>query len=293
MRVGILGWDRDEPESHSLVRVGLDRRHDVTLFTLDDIRCRESATGPITQVDGVPASDFDVVLSRAEIRPDRVQADYERYALLCAVPGLRVLDPLDAYFAVENKTLTLQRLANAGLPIVPTITCRNFVEVREALAEWGTVVIKPSFSYGGTDVERITGSEADRHIFERLLKTYNMVICQPYVPHPDGDFRITVVGDQAVLNFQRVPARDDWRANTMQGATVREAEPPAELIELAVQATRTAGITVSGLDFVPSPDGWRILEINNTPGWALSALEDQRRTVEAIYEFVESDHARR
>ncbi|GAA2577100.1 hypothetical protein GCM10010399_03480 [Dactylosporangium fulvum] len=293
MRVGILGWDREEPESHSLVTVGLDRRHEVTLFTLDDIRCRTGPAGPVTYIDQVPAGDFDVVLSRAEIRADRVQADYERYALLCAVPGLRVMDPLDVYFAVENKTLTLQRLATAGLPIVPTITCRDVAEVRAAVTEWGTVVVKPSFSYGGTDVERVSDADAEQHVVERLLKTYQLVICQPYVPHPDGDFRITVVGDRAVLNFQRVPAPHDWRANTMQGASVREAEPPAELVELAVRATRTVGISVSGLDFVPGPDGWRILEINNTPGWYLSKPDDQRRTVEAIYELVESDHARR
>ncbi|MFI0723592.1 RimK family alpha-L-glutamate ligase [Streptomyces sp. NPDC021224] len=291
MQIGILGWDREETESVGLLEAGTRRGHDVTLFTLDDIVLAHTATGPQAYVQGGPAARFDVVMSRAELRSASFRADHERYALLCETPGITVIDPAATYVATEHKLQSMARLGAAGLPIAPTRSCASRADVAEALAQWGPVVLKPTFGYGGTDVERVYGLESDGGTVDRLLADHGVLMCQPYLPHPEGDVRITLVGDEAVLNCRRVPPGGDrWRANVMQGARSVDFDAPEEMLEVARRAARVMGLTVAALDFLPAPggDGFLIIEINNTPGWYFVPQERQERIAESVYRLVEA-----
>ncbi|ATL31030.1 ATP-grasp domain-containing protein [Streptomyces formicae] len=291
MRIGILGWDREETESVGLLHAGKERGHDVVLFTLDDIALTRTPGGSEPTALGIPVRHFDVIVSRAELRPATFQADHERYALLSEVPGVTVLDPAFTYLTAECKLQGLHRLAAAGLPVAPTRSCGSLADVADALDEWGPLVLKPSFGYGGTDVERVFDvrtDPADRAVVDRLFATYPVLVCQPYLPHPDGDVRITLVGDEPVLNCRRVPAGGGlWKANIMQGATSVPFEADEELLDVSRRAARLMGITIAALDFLPSPDGYRIVEINNTPGWYFVDEEEQSRICHAVLRYVE------
>ena len=292
MKVGILGWDAAETESVGLAVLGRERGHQTTLFTLDDIAVRWTAAGvaDVTVLGESAADRFDVVMSRAELRPRSFQADHERFALLSTVPGLPLMDPADRYLSVECKLIAMRRLGQAGLPIVPTRSCRSFAEIQDALDEWGRVVLKPCFGYGGTDVERVgdLAVPADRSTAARLLAAYPVLQCQPYLEHPGGDVRVTVVGDELPLTFRRVPPGGDrWRANIMQGARPERIETPPELAEMALAATRAMDITVSGLDILDTPNGYFINEVNNTPGWYMFPEAVQREVMGVVYRLVE------
>jgi hypothetical protein len=73
-------------------------------------------------IGGHAIATLDLILSRAQIRPEHTQLDYERYNMLGQVRGVTVLDPVDVYLAAESKFLGLQRMASAGLPEAPTIS---------------------------------------------------------------------------------------------------------------------------------------------------------------------------
>ncbi|MGO4752566.1 RimK family alpha-L-glutamate ligase, partial [Streptomyces sp. 2MCAF27] len=128
----------------------------------------------------------------------------------------------------------------------------------------------------------------DRPVIDRLLARYPVLVGQPYLPHPEGDVRITLVGDEAVLNCRRVPAgRERWKANVMQGAKAVPFEPSEELLDISRHAARVMGLSIAALDFLPTPDGYRIIEINNTPGWYFVDKADQRRICHAVYRLAE------
>ncbi|MGO4749552.1 RimK family alpha-L-glutamate ligase, partial [Streptomyces sp. 2MCAF27] len=164
MDIGILGWDREETESVGLLHAGRELGHDVTLFTLDDIAVSHTAQGSEPMVLGRPVREFHLIMSRAELRPACFQADHERYALLCEVPGVMVMDPAVTYLTTECKLQALRKLGAAGLPIAPTRSCASVTDVAGAVAEWGPVVLKPSFGYGGADVERVFDVRRDRPV---------------------------------------------------------------------------------------------------------------------------------
>lgn len=294
MRIGILGWNLDDPESVELAEIGKCLGHKTTLFVLDDVGCRASSrTGIEPLIVGEPVAEFDIILSRAAIRRDWAELDYDRYALLCHVDGVTVLDPADTYFEAESKFLGLERIAAVGLPIAPTRSCSSLTEVEEALAEWERIVLKPSFGLGGVDVERIYSMADGRAVAERLLRKYRQLVCQPYFPHPDGDVRVTIVGDQAPLVVNRVPAVSNWKANVNMGATARSITADPELVDISKRAAAAMGVTVAGLDFLPTKDGYRIIEFNNTPCWCFVEAAERRHVVETIYEVAETIHRSR
>lgn len=290
MRIGIVASNLEDPDSPELARTGTDMGHDTTLFFLGDVACRDIGGCVETVINGEPLTSFDLIISRAEIRYSRAQSDHERYALLCQARSVTVVDPADVYLASGSKLLALQRLGAAGLPIVPTRSCRSLAEVGAAVADWGEAVIKPSFAYGGEDVERVRQLSEDSALVEVLLKKHEMLVCQPYYPHPQGDIRITIVGDEAPLSFSRIPRPTMWKSNVKLGASIRLITPPPELVEISRRAARLMGATVAGLDFLPTPDGYRIIELNHCPGWYPAPEENRRLLTEKMIEAAVSIH---
>ncbi|MFG3020214.1 RimK family alpha-L-glutamate ligase [Streptomyces sp. NPDC048254] len=291
MHVGILGYELDDFESVELTQDGRHLGHETSLFVLDDVSCRSSArTGVEPLIAGEPVSKFDIILSRAQIRPEATQLDYDRYALLCHVEGVTVLDPADTYLEAESKFLGLQRLAAIGLPIAPTRSCSSLAEIQEAIDDWEHVVLKPSFGLGGVDVERIFNLADGRAAAERLLRKYRLLVCQPYFPHPQGDVRVTVVGDQAPLIVNRVPAASNWKANVNMGATATAITADPELVGISKRAAAAMGVTVAGLDFLPTKEGYKIVEFNNTPCWCFADEAERRHLVETVFEVAETIH---
>lgn len=290
LRIGLLAWEAEEHESNTLYRFGREQGHEMTLFTLRDVGLRLSSSGAEVTVLGESAHDrFDLVLARPELRPGLVEADYELFHLLGTIPGVTVIDPPPVYLANEFKLTTLRRLADAGFPVVPTRTCRTREEVVDAVAEWGRIVLKPTFTWGGKDVERVFDVDRDAAVVERLLGRYEVLACQPYIEHPGGDIRVTVVGDEVPLTFRRVPSGgDNWKANVALGADAEVIQPSPELAEMALEAAHLCEITMAGLDFLDTADGYRILEINDVPGWYPVPEREQRATIESVFRMFEA-----
>lgn len=278
MKIGVLGWDRgvEDPDSPGLAEAGKARGHDTTLFLLEEISYRHGPGGLEVFLAGEPATAFDAVLSRANLYgqwregatlydgwPDRV----ERLTMLGTVPGLPVFDPADVWFRGYSKFLTAQRLAAAGLPAAQTRSARTVGEVADAVAAWGTAVVKPSFGLRAMDVERIEDAAAQAPAIEAMLARYGTLVCTPFYPTQWGEYRVVVAGAEAPLTMLKLPAAGSWRVKTLEGASFERVDPPADLLELSLRAARTMEMTLAGLDVLPTADGWVILEVNPVAGF--------------------------
>jgi ribosomal protein S6--L-glutamate ligase len=288
MRLGILGWDRDEYESQHLVTTSRARGHEAELFTLDDVSWGAVGGGYGVRANGRAACDYDVIVSRAQLRRERWQSDLERLTLLSNLPGTPILDPAAEFVAAESKFVQHQRIAAAGLPVLPTVCCASESDVRDAIAAWGDTVLKPSFGLEGNDVERIWARQALPDTVTRLLERYGTVLAQPYVPNPQGDLRLTVVDGEVVLSFRRIPQSPGWKANVAQGARAQIVRhPPAELAKLALRASLAMDITIAGVDLMPLRDGHVIVEINDGPGWHPLTEDAEAAMAHAVIAYAE------
>jgi ribosomal protein S6--L-glutamate ligase len=299
VKIGVLGWDYgdEDPDSTGLAQAGRGLGHDTSLFTLDEVSYAAAASGLRVLLGGEPAESFDAVICRANLYGDWHTRPFtgweerlERLESVSAVLGDRMFDPADVWFAGYSKFLTAQKLAAAGLPAPPTRSAGSMADVAAAVAHWGPTVVKPSFGLRAMDVERVTdpADPAAVAMVERLLGSYGTLLCTPYYPTEYGEFRLTVAGEAMPIDMLKLPGYGSWRVKTLEGASFERLDAPAELADLALRAARAMGMTLAGLDILPTPDGYVILEVNPVAGF-LNIFGDgpRQETYAGVYDWVE------
>jgi len=267
MNIGILCHELGEVESNSLVEAAAKLGHVPIPFTLEEVRFSFDRTGLTARLgDGYDLQTLDLILSRAKIAAQYSMIDADRYGMLCNL-GVPVSDLAGPFLTAESKLATMGVLAAAGVPLLATEVCQDIHELRRAIAACGDAVVKSSFGYGGENVMRITG-ETKSETLAAILDRYGQLLVQEYVPHDEGDYRVTLAGRELLFVARRIPNSRSWKANVSSGADVRIIEhPPEEVCALGIRAADALGLFLAGVDILPYRDSYVVLEVNNCPGW--------------------------
>jgi RimK family alpha-L-glutamate ligase len=206
----------------------------------------------------------EIVLGRIDVRPglDGVEPGLDSLRRLEAA-GFCVLNRADAVLAAHDKLETARRLRRRGLPHPLTI----HVPPGGGLPEIEPpVVLKPRFGSWGADVVRCDTPRELRRAFARLRKrrwfrAHGMLV-QELVPPPGADLRVLVADGTVVGAISRHAAPGEWRTNISLGGSRVRAVPQAEARQLAVAAADAIGAELVGVDLLPTPTGYVVLELN-------------------------------
>jgi len=204
------------------------------------------------------------VLGRVDVRPglDGVEPGLDALRAL-ERSGVEVLNRADALLAAHDKLETASRLRAAGLPHPWTV----HVPPDGGLPPLDTpVVLKPRFGSWGTDVVRCDTPAELRREFARLSSrpwfAAHGLLAQELLPPPEADLRVLVACGEVVGAISRRAAPGEWRTNVALGGTRVHAVPPPEARRLAVAAAAAIGADLVGVDLLPTPGGWVVLELN-------------------------------
>jgi len=206
----------------------------------------------------------DVALGRIDVHPSLQEIETGLWALdLLERRGVTVLNRSRTLIEAHDKLATAHVLEAAGLPHPRTEHVSRH-RVEPALAP--PLVLKPRFGSWGRDV-MLCGNAAE---LEAAIATarcrvwFNTSggVAQALVPPCGFDLRIVVAGGRVVGSTMRVAADGEWRTNVALGARRVPTTPPARACELALAAAATVRGDLVGVDLLPTPDGWTILEIN-------------------------------
>ncbi|MEV1081964.1 ATP-grasp domain-containing protein [Streptomyces sp. NPDC050211] len=293
MKLGILAWEKAEPEAIGMADVARERGHSALVFELDDVRCAASPAGAVATVQGTPLSEFDVILCRCDLSTPPWTEKIQQLLLLNGEPGVTVLDPLDVHIRAASKRAMLQQLTLHGIPVPPTKECHSAVDVRAALDTWGQVVVKPALGYRGLDVERLLDGPTTSalELVDTLLERHGTLLCQPYLEHR-GDYRVLVIGSKVSSCTRFDTAGDDWKpfSGDLADDPVSSAlvEPSDDLASLALRAVKATDLTTAGVDIVISEAGLTVIEVNPVPGWAAWSQEAARVPNVQLVEYAET-----
>lgn len=267
MMIGVACHEHGEVESESLVRAVRQLGHQSIAFTLSEVEFSFDERGLGGQLgNNFDLRALDLIISRANIGNERRNEDVDRYQLLCRL-DVPITDASAPFLTAESKLATMALLAGHRIPMPATRICRQPETLQLALAAFGDTVVKPSFGYGGDDVQRI-GANTNRSVLEELFHRHGQLLVQKYIPHSDGDFRVTVAGGDVLFVARRIPNAKTWKANVSQGADVRVIDdPPSEVCALGLRAANVLGLFLAGVDILPFESGYVVLEVNNCPGW--------------------------
>jgi RimK family alpha-L-glutamate ligase len=207
----------------------------------------------------------DVVLGRIDVRPtlDGVEPGMEALRRLEAV-GADVLNRTDALLAAHDKLETARLLRRNQLPHPRTIHVRpgDTIPLHDLLP----VVLKPRFGSWGVDVLLCESPRELRRAFSKLSKRgwfrRHGVLVQELLPPPEADLRVLVAAGEVVGAISRRAAPGEWRTNVALGGTRLPVVPSFEARRLAVAAAAAVGADLVGVDLLPTPSGYVVLELN-------------------------------
>jgi RimK family alpha-L-glutamate ligase len=208
---------------------------------------------------------YDAFIMRGFNRDGETDYQYEILELLEGKGKLVVNSPA-ALSLAESKAQTTFCFQEAGIPVPRTTVTHSVKAAREALADYGKAVLKPLYGSQGADMEIVSSVNADE-ILPAFLEKHRVIYMQEFIENNGRDIRAFVVGDEVPGAIYRVASEGQWRTNVAQGGSAHACVLSAELRDLCVEATRTAGLEYTGVDIIEGQDGPMVLEVNGAPWW--------------------------
>lgn len=239
----------------------------------------ESRGVPVVRIDdaevtfGLDRPDVaaDVVVNRS------VSHTRSLYATRCySHYGIPTVNHPDVVELAGDKVLSSLRLAERHVPTPNTVIALSPEAALKAIDRVGyPAVLKPAVGSWGRLMAKVSSREEAEQILEHKTAlpspVHSIFYIQEYVPKPDRDLRVFVVGSRAVAGMYR--RSTDWRTNAARGATTEPLPITPELGELALRAAEAVGGGVLAVDLMESPRGLVVHEVNPTPEFkALTAV---------------------
>jgi len=210
-----------------------------------------------------PSADADVVVNRSVSHTRSV------YAAWCfAHYGIPTVNRPDVIELAGDKVRASLRLQERGIPTPKTVVALSPEAARRAIEEIGyPAVLKPPVGSWGRLMAKVGTPEEAEQILEHkgalASPVHSIFYVQEFVPKPDRDLRVFVVGDRVVAGMYRRSA--DWRTNAARGAETEALPLTDELSELALRAAEAMGGGVLAVDLMEAPRGLVVHEVNPTP----------------------------
>ncbi len=205
----------------------------------------------------------DVILNRS------VSHTRSIYATRCfAHYGVPTVNAPEVVELAGDKIRTSLRLAECGIPTPRTVIALSAEAAMKAIEQIGyPAVLKPAVGSWGRLMAKVDDAEAAEQILEHKealsSPVHSVFYVQEFVPKPDRDLRVFVVGESVVAAMYRRSA--NWRTNAARGAMPEPAPLTPELTELALRAARAVGGGVLAVDLMEAPSGLTVHEVNPTP----------------------------
>jgi len=192
---------------------------------------------------------------------------------------------------VKDKLYHLQILAQSGMPIPRTMLAKfplKDMKVVEKQIGFPLVVKTLSGSQGsGIYLSQNKNSLED---LMQMLEAANPkvnIIFQEFIKTSHGrDLRVLTVGGRIIGAMERTSGDNSFKANYSRGGNVKPFEINAAVEWLVLEISRVLDLDIAGIDLLFDEDGFKICEVNSSPGFEGMEKALEKDISEEIIEFV-------
>lgn len=266
MKIGILSRDPKLYSTRRLKEACEVRGHQVEI--IDHMKCilLIEKKNPMVWYEGKRLDYFDAIIPRigasVTFYGAAVVRQFEMMKVLTAVSSLALIRSRD-------KLRSLQIMSRSGLGMPKTLFMdysRDTEGVIEAVGG-APVVIKLLEGTQGLGVVLAEDKKSAQSVIEAFNDLQARIIVQEYIKEAKGaDIRAFVVDGEVVGAMKRQAKKGEFRSNLHRGgeATVYKLDRAEK--HSAITAAKKLGLTVAGVDMLPSKRGPLIIEVNSSPG---------------------------
>ena len=185
--------------------------------------------------------------------------------------GVTLINGSNAIDTVKDKLYTQQVLGESKLPVPKTLLVRHPIKLEWVEQNIGFPVIIKTLS--GSFGAGVFLAETKKQ-FEQLLKmaeitkkSYNIIV-QEFVNDSWGkDLRVFVLNGKVIGCMMRQATDDDFRANITRGGEGIPYQITDEIEWLGGESARLLGLDIAGVDLLFDNGGFKICEVNSSPGF--------------------------
>lgn len=266
MKIGILSRDPKLYSTRRLKEAGEARGHSIEI--IDHMKCvlLIEKKNPMVWYNGRRLDYFDAIIPR-------IGASVTFYG--AAV--VRQFEMMKVFTAVESQALirsrdklrSLQIMSRSGLGMPKTLFMdytRDTEGVIEAVGG-APVVIKLLEGTQGLGVVLAENKKAAQSVIEAFNGLHARIIVQEFIKEAKGcDIRAFVVNGEVVGAMKRQAKPGEFRSNLHRGGEATVHKLSRQEKHAAITAARKLGLSVAGVDMLPSSRGPLIIEVNSSPG---------------------------
>jgi len=169
----------------------------------------------------------------------------------------------------RDKLRSLQLLSRKGIGMPRTGFANRPDKIDDLIKNVGgaPVVIKLLEGTQGIGVVLADTHKAAESIIEAFMGLGASILVQEYIKEAGGaDIRCLVVGGKVIAAMKRQAAPGEFRSNLHRGGSASIVRlSPAER-KTAVDAAKTMGLNMAGVDLLRASSGPVVMEVNSSPG---------------------------
>lgn len=172
---------------------------------------------------------------------------------------------------VKDKLYTLQILAESNLPIPKTILLKFPVDpavVQKQLKF--PVIVKTLSGSKGSGVFLSTDKNSFDDLMQLIYATNKNanIILQEFIGTSRGrDLRVFTVGGRVISAMERIANDGNFKANFSIGGNVEQYAVTPLVERIGSEIAHILNLDVAGIDLLFDKDGFKICEVNSSPGF--------------------------
>ena len=266
-KIGVIGtpgkWSTEALADALAEKTGYRCVIDMSRATLD------LAAGTLI-CDGVDLTTLDgLVLKKIAETYSPDALDRLEMLRVAEARGTRIFSSADAVLRLMDRLACTVTLANADIPMPPTIVTEDVSAARRAVESYGTVVFKPLFSTKARGMMLVSNAAPDVDDQIAAFRADNPVMyIQKKAELSGHDLGMVFLGGQYICTYARVSQTDSWNTTIHAGGKYAAYEPDAALVELGRRAQAPFGLTFTTVDIALTPQGPIVFEVSAFGGYS-------------------------
>ncbi|MFT6828367.1 MAG: ribosomal protein S6--L-glutamate ligase [Roseivirga sp.] len=266
MKIAVLSRNSSLYSTKRLVEAIRSRGHEAVV--LDHLLCDLiiEASGPAVYYKGDKVEDIDAVIPRigasVTFYGTAVVRQFEMMGVFSATESQAIVRSRD-------KLRSMQILSGANLPM-PKTAFTNYSKEEKSLIEHvggAPVIIKLLEGTQGLGVVLAETRKAAQSVIEAFHGLKARIIVQEFIKEAKAtDMRIFIVDGKVVGAMRRTGMEGEFRSNLHRGGSAEVIKLTRLEKSVAVKAAAALGLSVAGVDMLPSSRGPLVLEVNSSPG---------------------------
>ena len=215
--------------------------------------------------------EFDAIIVK-KISREYSPNSIDRLELLrvAEAQGVRVFSPALSMLRLIDRLSCTTTLANAGIPMPPTLITESTAEAESAVQQYGSAVFKPLFSTKARGMIVVDAGKPEAERQQQIRDFYTehpMMYIQKKMQLPGRDLGMVFLGGEYLGAYARVSEGDSWNTTILHGGRYAAAEPDPGWIDIAQRAQALFNMDYTTVDMADTEDGPVVFEVSAFGGF--------------------------